>query len=247
MSPAVEIPLQLLLVLLAALTGSQAGVSALDEPLAQSASQQAVTVSPDPYRFAPQAFFDALAGLRQDPRFQRYSRRVFKTSSGVAYVPNASEAQAILALRHDATIARHVAEHYARANARALSAALGRDVGVAELYLAHRVGLRLAIDLLRLEQKSPQAKVALALPELDEVAPELVFRGERAMTISDIRALVENTVARARANAGPGLQAPRTPGRRAARSAKSTRVNPDEREAQILGWHTEIARGDGAR
>lgn len=195
MSPVADLPAQLVLALLTALdagghSAAAGNVAALaSSPVAQS----------DPYRFAAQPFFDAIEGLRSDKRFGRFAHRVFKTSSGEAYVPVIRDAEAILALRRDPVIARHVTEHYARANAIALKRALGREVTLADLYLAHRVGLRFATEILHHGRIDPHALAALVLPELDDVAPTLVFAGDRALSFAQIIGTTERAVSRATA------------------------------------------------
>lgn len=198
MSPVIEIPQHLLIVLLAVLEpGTPADRVQGSATLHPAMQQVAASVHANPYQFAHESFFDAVAGQRGDARFAPFARRVFKTSSGQAYVPVMREATTILALRRDPMIARHLAERYAQANAMALHEALGRQVTLADLYLAHRVGLRFALEILNFARSEPHARAALVLPDLDEVAPSLVFIGDRATSFSEIVAAVGQAVARA--------------------------------------------------
>ena len=68
---------------------------------------------------------------------------------------------------------------------------------MADLYLAHRVGLRFALEILNSARFEPRARAALVLPDLDEIAPSLVFMGDRATSFSEIVAAVGQAVARA--------------------------------------------------
>lgn len=238
-SPVIEIPQHVLLVLLAALNASAPDGSTSAPDVERPAVRQlAMTLSANPYQFAAEPFFDAIAGLRKDARFASFARRIFKTTSGQAYVPVQREARTILALRADVVIARHAAEQYARANAVALEAALGRTATLADLYLAHRVGLRLAIEIMKFEKNTPDALAALKLPDLDDTAPELVFDGDRALSISQIVAAVSRAAMRARrmASGPPPLPArrPRAPGR-----AVSTAM----RHAEGAGGARQVASG----
>lgn len=252
MGSLLDIPVQLLLVLSAALDG---GGTAREVATAMPATPVAAIAAGDranPYRFGSEAFFDALAGLRADQRFATYGGRVFRTSSGVAYVPTVSEARKVLALRTEPVIARHVAQRYAAANALALAQRLGRPPRIADLYLAHRVGLRLAVDFNERLAQRPSALAAIELPDLDEAAPELLFAGERATTLADIAAQLDNvTGAAARRHGIANEKAPEVSATVLAASKTSAPSLPGEASGQVMGWRVEIrprrsATGGGA-
>lgn len=248
MSP-VEIPQHLTLVLMAALSTGQTTDSAGTQLVGMAPCTSAVMhevaagAHDNPYRFPPGPFFDAIMGLGSDQRFGPFARRVFKTSSGQAYVPVMRDAETILALRGDAMIARHVTECYARSNAIALRRALGRDVSLADIYLAHRVGLRFATEILLRERRNARIPAALVLPELDDVAPELVFAGDRALSVGEIVDAVDHAAALALRRAG--LERPqRAPRSRHAMEGSAAVPLPHRpvRGARAMGWQTHVAR-----
>lgn len=253
MSPVIEIPQHLLIVLLAVLEpGTPADRVQGSATLHPAMQQVAASVHANPYQFAHEPFFDALAGQRGDARFAPFARRVFKTSSGQAYVPVMREAKTILALRRDPMIARHLAERYAQANAVALHEALGRKVTLADLYLAHRVGLRFALEILNFARSEPRARAALMLPDLDEVAPSLVFMGDRATSFSEIVTAVGQAVARARSGYD-AQRPPPLPGRSrrdmlraaASQAARRSPVGAKSDSARsVRNWQTQIVPRD---
>lgn len=239
-----DIPLHLLMLLGAALDG---GAHAADVAVAARSAPEAVNAAivvradANSLQFGAEAFYDALSGLRGDQRFARYVSRVFKTSSGVAYVPTKADARTILALRSEPVIARHVAQSYAEANVQALALRLGRPPRLGDLYLAHRAGLRLAIDFNERLAQRPGALSAIEIPDLDEAAPELLFAGERATTLADIAARLEQATAPASHRRGVSGTpvAPRTAGVAQSREkvASSGRTVP---VTQVMGWHAEV-------
>ena len=240
MSLVVELPQHLLIVFLSAVAGSSTPGSqrAIDNP-APFLRQVASHGSENPYRLAPQPFFDALSNLKGDRRFAHYASRVFKTSSGEAYVPVAREAKEMLALRRNSVVARYVAESYARANSIAISQAMGRPATVADLLLAHRFGLRFAIDLRRAEVQSPDTLVAVAVPGLNDVEPDAVFAGDHALRISDVMAGFDRVVVRAMAALPRQAVVPQPPVRRPAVGAvvAGHAAKPDA--TRIMGWHAQ--------
>lgn len=214
-----EIPAQLALVLLVAL-GQPAAPSA---PGAAASYAVAARADDNPYRFTAYSWLEAMSSLAADARFARYSRRIFHTSSGEAYVPVAGERREIAALKRDAVIARHAAEHYAAANAAALARALGRRADASDLYLAHVGGVRMAITFRRHLDTTPDVIAAAAMPELAEAVPALLFRADRGATVAEIAAAIATRIDRI----------DRTSGHRAVAHHAATRV---------LGWHAEVRR-----
>jgi len=238
---AVEIPQLLLIVLLSAFNrGEGADTTARMSLAVRHVARSADT---NPCRFAPEPFFDALYGLRSDKRFAPFAQRIFKTTSGQAYVPARGDVATILALRADLMIARHVTESYARANASALRRSLGRDVSLADIYLAHRVGLRFATEVLDHARRTPHALAALVMPDLDGLAPDLVFADDRALSFREILTKIEQGLADACRDHGSSLAQCRqaiTPARLIARASP---IEPKVRKAdRPPGWQVQIER-----
>lgn len=109
------------------------------------------------------------------------SPRVYVTSSGHYYVPGEGAHEKLVALRHDANLARRVAFGFAKRNAGDLEIALGRRPLAEELYLAHRFGPATAASFIELVARRPAAPLATALPEVARLAPELAR--DRAATV----------------------------------------------------------------
>lgn len=190
MSAVLDIPMQLALVLMLAL-GQPA-----PEQLEAATGGPVPATSPrdaNPYAFSTDSWLEALAGLRSDERFARYSRRIFHTSAGEAYVPVAAERREILALKADPVIARHVAEHYAAANAKALAETLKRPVRIGDLYLAHRVGVRQATAFRQRLAISPDAIAATGVPEVAEAMSDLAFSGDRGRTFREVARAIDTS------------------------------------------------------
>lgn len=214
MSAVLDIPMQLALVLMLAL-GQPAG-EAREPGSMQAAAARAAPANP--FAFTPSSWLDAMAQMRADKRFAGYANRIFRTSSGEAYVPVERERREIEALRSDAMIARHVAEDFARANAAALKDVIGRAPSLGELYLAHLAGPRLAVQFRRALGRNEGAIAATATPELAEAVPGLLFSGDHALTLAEVAAALEMNLSRAL---------------KGARSAKAPAT-------RVLGWSAEV-------
>lgn len=242
MGSLLDIPLHLLMLLSAALDGSApADDVAMSAPHTPAGIGQVTPERANPFQFGAEAFFDALAGMRDDHRFARYGSRVFKTSSGVAYVPTRDDARTVLALRSEPVIARHVAQRYAEANAQALAVRLGRSPRLGDLYLAHRVGLRLAVDFNERLAQRPDALAAIEVPDLDEAASELLFAGERATTLANIAAEIDRAADLAtRRHALAGTMRAKSVAPVAAVVEAAASADRLDTATKVMGWHAEV-------
>lgn len=242
MGSAFEIPQHLLLVLLAASAGNGHRDPIRQPPSVAAVVQQQSVTEEGLYRFADAPFLDALSGLKSDLRFKRYATRVFKTSSGIAYVPVAAERREMLALRRDPVVSRHVAADYARANAVRLQQVLGRPPSLSELYLAHRLGTGLAIEFTLRLAATPRATAVVALPEIDDAVPDLAFAGDRARTLVEIATAADRAVARAAEEAGVRDIATRNFAPEARPSSPTGPRLAAPKHTRTMGWRIEIDR-----
>lgn len=119
------------------------------------------------------------------------SGRIFRTRSGIVYVPVERERQAIWALRKVSDVAGPIVQRAAEANARWIAETLGRPASARELYLVHVAsrgeGLAL-ITAVGAQAKRPAAELA---PEAARSLPALFFAGARPRTVAEVSLLVE--------------------------------------------------------
>ena len=178
MSPLLEVPAQLALVLTLAASGP--GDGALTAPPSTDAAGICSTqllLNPEPlegtYRFSEGSWLRALReDLPASEPLAAYSGRIFKTSGGRYYVPDAADRRAILASRANAALAARVAEIFAARNAERLRVALHRSVSSRDLYLAHIFGSEAAIAFILQTESHPNDPAAQSAPDLVPAATE---------------------------------------------------------------------------
>lgn len=110
----------------------------------------------------------ALAGqIRQDP------------ATGRLEVASAEARQKILALRKDPKAAAAMAHELAQQNRKSLATALGREPTYQEVYVAHFLGARGAVRLIRAAEESPETPSNRLMPVAAK-ANRAVFRDAQA-------------------------------------------------------------------
>ena len=92
------------------------------------------------------------------------AQKIHLNDDGKPIVKDAAAEQRILALRNNPEASALMAAEYARDNATAMHAALGRGVDAPDLYLAHFLGATGASELLNAAATSPSTSAAQLLP-----------------------------------------------------------------------------------
>jgi len=100
--------------------------------------------------------------------------------AGGRYHAEASQKQAILALRKDPDVSALMAGEYAKSTQGAMRASLGRDVCGGELYAAHLLGPDAACKLIRLAGSDPSASAAAAFPQAAAANKTVFFHSDGA-------------------------------------------------------------------
>ncbi|MGD0191384.1 MAG: transglycosylase SLT domain-containing protein [Rhizomicrobium sp.] len=99
-------------------------------------------------------------------------------SDGRYSVDNASDRQAILALRNDPQVSALMEGEYAREARSTLQSSLGRGVCNGELYAAHFLGPEQACRLIRLNQSQPQTSAAAEFPQAANANKSVFFHAD---------------------------------------------------------------------
>jgi hypothetical protein len=176
LSPLLEVPAQLALALTLAASGPGEGapIAPFAETAAIGSTQPLLNSEPleGPYRFSESSWLRALReDLPAGNPLAAYSGRIFKTSGGRYYVPDAADRRAILASRSSAALAARVAEIFAARNAARLRVALRRPLSAGDLYIAHMFGSEAAIAFIRQTETHPNDPAAQSAPDLVPAAP----------------------------------------------------------------------------
>lgn len=138
------------------------------------------------FQFIEQTWLRAVArwgarhGLVREAQLVRFDR------AGRAYVADAVQARAILALRYDPDLSARMAAELARENAAVLAGALGRPALSREIYAAHLFGTGGALRLIRAAEVSPALPAVRLLPEAAASNERLFFRAGSARSVADL-------------------------------------------------------------
>jgi len=178
------------------------GVRAPFVPRAAASATEARADAADPFRFGEQGWLRGVMEHGVAVGLGPYAARVFKTSSGRYYVPDAGERQEIAALRGDIVVAGQVLYRMAKADASALEDRSGRRPHLHELLAAHLLGRDAAEKLARLAVSAPRTPAASAMPALALANPDLFFAGTRP------RSAYEVTIELVAATRGEAARAP---------------------------------------
>ncbi|HKH33393.1 MAG TPA: lytic transglycosylase domain-containing protein, partial [Beijerinckiaceae bacterium] len=136
-----------------------------------------------------------------------YASAIGAKSDGSLAVPDAKLRQQILGLRQDPQVASVMAGTFTQRNREQLAAELGREPNAGDLYVAHFLGARGAIDLIRASQQSPRRPAAADFPDAAAAnRPVFYDRKGRARGAGEVYALLAaNHGAQTQVSAAPAF------------------------------------------
>ena len=238
--------------------------SALD-PAAQARSSSASGL----FQFIEQTWLGLVKSDGARHGLGEYAEAVATRSDGTLAVSDPVARQQILDLRHDPQVASVMAGTFTQRNRELLASELGREPSDGDLYIAHFLGARGAVDLIRAAQRSPNRAAAADFPDAAASNRNIFYdRRGRARGAGEVYALLAanhapaSPVAAATADApnrpaitvtGPTIQGLfRAEGRRGPMSeevarlwrsnnAADARVKTASREAYFPRLHTQSA------
>jgi Transglycosylase SLT domain len=116
-----------------------------------------------------------------------YASQISQSSNGRYRVSDASDRQAILALRKDPKIAALMEGEYANQAKCSMQDALGRNVCDGELYAAHFLGAGAATHLIEMNEKDPGASAAAAFPQAADANRSVFYHPDgSAKTVREV-------------------------------------------------------------
>lgn len=116
------------------------------------------------FQFIDQTWLSTMKQSGGSLGYGKYADAISKTASGRYTVSDPAMRDQILALRKDPTANSLMAGSFANANAKVLTARLGRKPTDGELYMAHFLGASGASRLIRAAEAHPDAKAASYFP-----------------------------------------------------------------------------------
>lgn len=236
-----DVPLHLVMILALAIAGDEGRAPQPD------AMTSATATSTGPYLFSEQVWLEALKGGAGGEELAQHTQSIFRTSGGRYYVPAEAHRQQILGLRRDPDIAALVAFDLARRNAAALPARIGRPATVADLYVAHALGLETAAVLIPAKEKTPHLRAAKVVPALAQIEQSLRSGSAHQLTVAGLVKRLTRSIPDLEAAAGKiaGQQARQVVADRGPLALRGGLMEPvgmlgGPGLAEGLAWSTEI-------
>ena len=140
-----------------------------------------------------------VSGSATSPR--EYSRRV----AGRYYVPNKTERKNILNLRNDPKVSALLAGAYTKRNGEALEEGIGRKPTAGELYMAHFLGARDAVRLIKMAHSQPHRRADRSFAAAAKANRRIFYDGRRARTAREVYRILSAKYDRTGRHARPDL------------------------------------------
>lgn len=115
-----------------------------------------------------------------------FADKIQRTGQGDYRVGDRSALKQILNLKRDPKAASLMAGELTVRNAEALKAALGRPASEGELYIAHFLGAKGAVDLIRLAETAPDRSAAPRFPQAAAANTSIFYAGGRPRTAAQV-------------------------------------------------------------
>lgn len=209
MSSVFEVPVQLALLLQLAAADPSALPAA---PLAAAAAATSIErrIEMRGFAYSEARWLTLMHRHGRAVGLEALADRIFRTRTGLIYVPVASERAAIATRRTDAAVALAIAGAAARDNAERLTSRLGRAPTPVELCLAHIADEAEASALIDAATREPSRAASELAPVAALAHPALFFASVRARSAGEVRSLVDEALLRADHRAAlQAAQAPR--------------------------------------
>lgn len=153
---------------------------------------------------------------------------ITKSASGRYTVADPQRKAELLSLRDDPQTAALLAGAFTQRNAGTLESALGRSATDGELYAAHFLGARGAVDLVTLASSKPNASAAEAFPAQASANRAIFFDKGRARSLAEVYVKVTASPDAPTAVAAPATATPATAPGASTNAALAIRETADD-------------------
>jgi hypothetical protein len=152
------------------------------DPQAQASTSSARGL----YQFVDRTWLDTLDKHGAEHGLHAISNAITRDAAGNPVVSNASYQQQILALRDNPRISALMAAELAQDNKAELEQELGREVGNADLYMAHFLGANGAAKFLTRMEQSPELEAAHIVPAAARANQNVFYANGRALALDEV-------------------------------------------------------------
>jgi hypothetical protein len=143
------------------------------------------------FQFIEQTWLGLIKSEGDKAGLPDYAKAVSTKSDGTLAVDDPNLRRAILDLRQDPEVASVMAGALTQKNREALTAELGREPSSGDLYAAHFLGAKGAVDLIRAARSNPTRPIAAEFPEAAASNRTIFFdRQGRARGAGEVYALL---------------------------------------------------------
>ena len=144
------------------------------KPQAQSSTSSAAGL----FQFVEQTWYGLVKAYGAKHGLGSYAGAIGQGADGRYHADNATDRQAILALRNDPQVSALMAGEYARQTQSEMQASLGRGVCGGELYAAHFLGADAACRLIHLTVSAPETVAANVFPQAAGANKPVFYRAD---------------------------------------------------------------------
>lgn len=138
------------------------------------------------YQFVEQTWLYMLHDLGEEFGLETLANAIVLGDSGKLEVSDAGVRKVIMWLRRDPWLSANFAAAFARRNAEFLTKALNRAPDSGELYLAHVMGARGAVELIKLVETKPNADACKAFARAAKANKTIFYQGRKPRTAEQV-------------------------------------------------------------
>ncbi len=153
-------------------------------PKAQAATSSAAGL----FQFIEQTWLGTVKQHGGEHGLGSYAEAITVGNNGRYQVADSALKQEILALRKDAQTAALMAGEMTKQVRGDMEAALGRGVSAGELYVAHFLGPKAAISMIKASEATPEAPAADMFPQAAAANRSIFYKGGAAKSVGDVLA-----------------------------------------------------------
>ncbi|HEY0962105.1 MAG TPA: transglycosylase SLT domain-containing protein [Pseudomonadales bacterium] len=143
------------------------------------------------YQFIDRTWLDTMDRHGAKHGYPNVAAAITRDAHGNPVVADADTKEYILSLRDDPRVSALMAAEFARDNEQSLEQSLGRDVGKAELYMAHFLGAGGAAKFLSEMQSNGDAEACAIVPAAARANAAVFYDGNKALSLEEVYARFE--------------------------------------------------------
>lgn len=145
------------------------------------------------YQFVDRTWLDTMDRHGAKHGYRNVAAAIERDAHGNPYVADPQAREYILGLRDDPRVSALMAAEFARDNEHSLEQSLGREVGKAELYMAHFLGAGGAAKFLSEMETNASADACAVVPAAARANAAVFYDGNKALSLEEVYARFEGT------------------------------------------------------